>query len=85
MEKEFLETSSYVELDTANYKTYSKTYLKLLLEIGSEVDNVMREMCGIIGRADISNYSRILLQKYPDIINQSVTVTDSNIRSIGFV
>lgn len=40
IEKEFRQTTKYVALDSINFKTYSDAYIKLLLQIGSEVDIV---------------------------------------------
>lgn len=44
LEKEVRESLQYVELDVRNFPTFSQQFVKLLLQIGSEVDNVLREM-----------------------------------------
>ena len=83
LEKEFLETTLYVELDVANYSTYSNAYLKLLLSIGSEVDNVLRELTSLTGRSCITTYARSVLSKYPNIVIQDVeTVMGKKINPI---
>ena len=38
LEKDFQLTTEYVTLSEDNYNTYSVSYLKLLLTIGSEID-----------------------------------------------
>ncbi len=45
LEKEFIETFSYITLDTDNYNVYSLHYIKLLLQIGSEVDVNAKKLC----------------------------------------
>ena len=40
LEKEFRKTVKYVALDSINFETYSDAYVKLLIQIGSEVDIV---------------------------------------------
>ena len=37
LEKEFSETLEYITLDVDNYNVYSSRYIKLLLQIGSEI------------------------------------------------
>ena len=84
LEQEFIKTMIYVEIDQANFKTYSSMYLKLLLEIGSEVENVLKEMCNTTGRTTITDYAQQVLQRHPNIINQVVQVKDKSISIIPF-
>ena len=84
LEKEFDETSQYVTLDNDNLATFSPFYLKLILGIGSEIDNVLKEACGLTGRADMADYAASILSKYPSITTQSVTVENSNITITPF-
>ncbi len=84
LEQEFIKTMVYVEIDQANYMTYSSMYLKLLLEIGSEIDNVLKEMCSMTGRTTIADYAQQILVNHPNIINQAVQVKDKGICIIPF-
>ena len=43
LEKEFASTLRFVSIDPSNDNTFSEAYSKLLLEIGSEVDVVLKE------------------------------------------
>lgn len=45
IEEEFIQTEKYVAFDTKNYTTYSTAFLKLLLEIGSEIDILAKVLC----------------------------------------
>lgn len=45
LEKEFTETLEYITLDADNYSVYSSRYIKLLLQIGSEIDINARLFC----------------------------------------
>lgn len=49
IEKDFINTIDYVSISNSNYSTFSHTYLKILLSIGSEVDvlkNLISELLG---------------------------------------
>ena len=48
LEKEFLNTLKYVSLSNDNYSAYSETYSKLMLEIGSEIDVVLKIYCKLL-------------------------------------
>ena len=37
IEKDFVNTIDYVSISTVNYGTYSSSYMKMLLPIGSEI------------------------------------------------
>ncbi len=45
LEKEFAETLEYITLDADNYNVYSARYIKLLLQIGSEIDINAKLLC----------------------------------------
>ncbi len=83
LEKDFMHTLEYVELDIANYSTFSIPFAKQLLSIGSEMDNVFRECIGAYNRTTISDYFPIT-QQYPTLLNQEVIVKDTSIRLIPF-
>ncbi|MDE7251597.1 MAG: hypothetical protein K2O32_01440 [Acetatifactor sp.] len=79
LEKELVEALDYVELNTNNYATTSIVFSKLLLSVGSEIDNVFRECLGGAGRTNIEDYYNFIINKYPAIINQQVKVNDTTI------
>lgn len=79
LEKDLVEALDYVELNTNNYATTSIVFSKLLLSLGSEIDNVFRECSGLLGRTNIEDYYNIIINKYPAIINQQVKVKDTPI------
>ena len=84
LEKEVRESLQYVELDVRNFPTFSQQFVKLLLQIGSEVDNVLREMCGVNGRSDISTYTSRILDTYPNLTSQIVFVLGKEIQLVPF-
>lgn len=84
LEQEFVDSLNYIEFDTSNFAAYSNKYVKLLLQIGSEVDNTLKEICNLQGRTNISQYATYMLNKYPQITNQSVKVINRNITLIPF-
>ena len=70
IEDELVKINSYVALDQINYKTYSTVFLKLLLEIGSEIDIVCKLLCsirfGITNVSNINEYRDSILGNVPD-------------------
>jgi len=66
IEKEYLYTTSYVSLHEDNYKTYSHVFMKLLLEICSELDTVLKYYCSLLA----PNKPSENLNQYRDIINE---------------
>ncbi|MBR0231697.1 MAG: hypothetical protein IJQ53_05680 [Clostridia bacterium] len=82
LEKEFMSTASYVRIDPENYNTFSNTYAKLLLQIGSEVDVVAKETCKLIrpqfrGEKIYQYYN--VLSCETDFINTKVPLLNYNI------
>lgn len=68
VEKDFIRTIDFVELDEANSKTFSNEYAKLLLLIGSEVDVVAKMLCTKVAPdkkpANFVDYSDILTSSF---------------------
>ena len=84
IEKEFRKTTKYVALDSINFKTYSDAYIKLLLQIGSEVDIVAKALCKEINNAsnakNINHYQLEIITRFTDFPDVVV-----NGKSIDFV
>ena len=78
LEKELTSTLRYVTLDTNNYHTYSEAYFKLLLEIGSEVDVVLKAYCELLDSSfngdKIGDYRICINSNKPVFFNQEVIV-----------
>lgn len=77
LEKKFVETTMYVEVDEDNYATYSNEYASLLQIIGAELDSFFKIYCGYgvdDARKTITDYAQFILAGYPDIKNQEVEV-----------
>ena len=70
IEEEFLQTEKFVAFDVVNYKTYSSNYLKLLLEIGSEVDILAKLLCSVAyGKENVNtivDYRDCILSSSPE-------------------
>lgn len=45
LEQEFLDTLPYLTLDIDNRNAFSHAYIKIILQAGSMVDNIMKEYC----------------------------------------
>ena len=64
IEREFVKTQEYVSVTQDNYDTYSNTYIKILLQVGSEVDVALKQYCSILvntfaGKSIIDSLSAI--------------------------
>jgi hypothetical protein len=70
LEKDFIETLTFVELDKGNENTFSVAYTKLLLAICSEIDVVAKILCKKIDDSstadNIDEYRIEITSKYPD-------------------
>lgn len=80
IEEEFIQTEKFVAFDTCNFTTYSSAFLKLLLEIGSEIDILAKTFCSVgWNRTDVSNiygYRDCILENAPEF-ERVYVVSDS--------
>lgn len=74
LENEFSKILEYVELDCANFPTFSRRIEKILLQIGSEFDNASREICGMqnMSRTSIVDYYNYYTANYDNITSTKV-------------
>lgn len=85
-EERFLNTTKYVEVNTRNYSTYSIEYTSLLLSICSEIDVLLKEICGFnqTDNKNINDYFTIVSSKFPDIFQEKVICSFSSITLMPF-
>lgn len=73
LEEDLIHFNRYVEIDRVNYKTYSMELAKMLLTAGTELDTVLKALCERIkpscGANTIGDYYKIVISKYPDVVN----------------
>lgn len=73
IEKEFSQTTNYVSIDSINFNTYSDAYMKLLLQIGSEIDISCKLLCELVGyklkNGSINKYKEIIISQITDYCN----------------
>ena len=78
LEKEFSETLEYITLDVDNYNVYSARYIKLLLQIGSEIDINAKLLCSQYNaqsRAEnINHYRTEITGNEVDFCNTKVNI-----------
>ena len=76
IEKEFKATVRFLAIDTANFTGFSNVYAKILLEIGSEIDVVAKELCKVINPSSaakkINQYETEINGKFPEFSNVTV-------------
>lgn len=84
IEEEFIRITKFVALDTINYATYSTAFLKLLLELGSEIDTLAKVLCSVAwNKANvqkINEYGNCILQNAPEF--ERVFVVSETIKEI---
>lgn len=82
IEDEFLATTKYVALDTNNYATYSTVFLKMLLELGSEIDTLAKVLCVVAWNKtnlqNVNDYRDCILGNEPEF--EKVAVVYETIR-----
>lgn len=75
LEKEFISTLHYLSLDSENENAFSQAYAKLILELGSEIDVVLKQYCKNIDKSfkgtDMGEY-KDCIQCNSDFIKQQV-------------
>lgn len=74
IEKDFANTIDYVSISAANYATFSPTYLKVLLSIGSEIDVLKDFVCKLLN-TDMKHFNQV----EPDFSLVSVEVQPEEI------
>jgi hypothetical protein len=76
VEKDFAKTLDFVQLDKANFKTFSNEYAKLLLLVGSEVDVVAKMLCDRLGAnaKNINEYRNVLTAAFKGMHDAEVEV-----------
>ena len=81
LEKHFVDSIEYAELNTANYNTFSNGYALLIQAIGAELDTVFKEFCefNTSERKTIADYAEYILKMHPDIVNQQIILQEYNI------
>lgn len=81
LEKRFIDSMEYVELNKDNYNAFSNSYALLIQAIGAELDTVFKEFCGFntSDKKTITNYAQCILKKAPDIVNQKIFLQEYDI------
>lgn len=76
LEKEFAATLHYLSLDMENEEAFSQAYVKLLLELGSEIDVAFKQYCTNIDPSfngkNMTDYQKCALANASDFIVQDV-------------
>lgn len=85
IEKEFRSIVKYVAIDSLNFKSYSDAYVKLLLEIGSEIDVVAKKMCKEINSNSnahkIGQYASEITGRFPEFTQVIISCGDFDLKS----
>ena len=80
LEKDFLSTKRYLEIDEYNGKTYSTEYSKQYQAIGSEIDVFCKEFCKEIDSNfdgdKIQHYCKTITDKFTDFTATKIYVKD---------
>ena len=76
LEQRVQKIEKYVEFVEDNRKTYSVEFIGCLMEIGSEIDVVMKNICGFPenDRKTIKEYAPLIHEKYGEIKEQEVRI-----------
>lgn len=81
IEKEFVQTLNYVSMDIENYNTFSSAYIKILLQIGSEIDVIAKSFCESHNKSlefkNINDYRSEIMKRESDFSNVKVKILQS--------
>ena len=76
LEKEFVATHHYLSLDSGNDNAFSQAYAKLILELGSEIDVVLKQYCQLLvpefRGEKMRQYREFIKANKPEFIDQIV-------------
>ena len=75
LEQDFINTLRYITLDDNNFGCFSNEYIKLLELTCSEVENVLKCLCGQNNK-NIKKYRERIIEIYPDIVSEQVYITE---------
>lgn len=86
LENRFMQTADYVAIDLANEDTFSNEYAILMQAIGGELDSFYKEYCGFqpTDYKNITDYAGFILNDYPGITTQSISVLGTQIKISPF-
>lgn len=80
LEKEFRTSNKYVSLTERNSNTFSDFFVKIILQIGSEIDVISRTLCRNINSSssanDINGYRNEILLEYKQLKDVEVKCND---------
>ncbi|MGH7380973.1 MAG: hypothetical protein ACREKR_01905 [Candidatus Methylomirabilales bacterium] len=78
LEEDIEKTTRFVEPVSANFKTYSVEFVRLILSICSEVDVVAKVLCALIDPTrtvnDMDDYRLVITTKYPKLHTTKVSI-----------
>ena len=77
IEKDFQNTIDYVSISPLNYSTYSPTYLKILLSIGSEVDVLKEFICNLykVKKKDFASVEKDFHSVVVEVWSEAISLT----------
>ncbi|NBK23300.1 MAG: hypothetical protein EOM68_14870 [Spirochaetia bacterium] len=80
LENRFLVTGDYVSFDEANFKTFSNEYVAILQTVCSEIDVILKDMCGYAGANNktMKDYAEDIKIRVPSIESERVQVNYFN-------
>lgn len=81
LEKRFVHTLNYIELDPDNHDAFSNEYANLMQTICAELDSFFKVYCSFNAddRKSMNDYSAFVLGDYPGILSQEVTVYETKL------
>ncbi len=84
LEKDFIKTLQYVELEEKHFGVYSIEYAKLLMLTGAEFENmgkvILKELKSEFNVNNIGDIKQGLLENYPKIVDLEVSIENTLIK-----
>ena len=83
LERKFIETFDYIELDEINANAYSKNFLALLLNVGAEVDNFFKTICEDVYKDPVEKRSTITTYAHMIFFTDLLKIKNAQVKIIG--
>lgn len=80
LENRFLITGDYVSFDETNYGTFSNEYVALLQTVCSEIDVILKDMCGYprANNKTMKDYAVDIKSRFPSVESERILINYFN-------
>ena len=81
LEQDLINTENFVEFHKANYKTYSIKYRSIIMQACSEIEIILKKICGISPddkTKSMEDYAKFITSSHKDFYNVEILIPSHN-------